>query len=142
MSGYTIKEITTHSRMLAQYPLIQQLNPTMEPATYEQLLYQMLPNGYRMVCIFEGEACVGLSGFWISTKLYSGKYLEIDNFVIDAPYRSKQLGKQLLDWLEAEAKHHNCQTVMLDAYATNYSAHKFYYREGFHIKGYHFYKAL
>jgi ribosomal protein S18 acetylase RimI-like enzyme len=142
MPGYTIKELTTHSQMLAQHSLILQLNPAMELATYEQLLYQMLPNGYRMVCIFDGETCVGLSGFWINTKLYSGKYLEIDNFIVDARYRSKQLGKQLADWLQTEAQKHNCQTIMLDAYTSNHNAHRFYFREGFHIKSYHFYKSL
>ncbi|MEJ8758346.1 GNAT family N-acetyltransferase [Pontibacter sp. H259] len=142
MPAYTIKELTTLSQMLEQYSLIRQLNPAMELGTYEQLLTQMLPNGYRMVGIFDEDDCVGLSGFWINTKLYSGKYLEIDNFVVDDRYRSQQLGKQLADWLQAEALQHNCQTIMLDAYTSNHQAHRFYFREGFHIKSYHFYKSL
>lgn len=142
MPAYTIKELTTLGDMVTQHPLILQLNPAMTLPQYEQLLRQMRPNGYRMVGIFEENTCVGLSGFWINTKLYSGKYLEIDNFIVDARYRSKQLGKQLTDWLQQEAEKENCQTIMLDAYTSNNAAHKFYFREGFHIKSYHFYKSL
>ncbi|NEM96447.1 GNAT family N-acetyltransferase [Pontibacter burrus] len=143
MPNYTIREITTLPHMLAQYPLIKQLNPDMQEAAYEALLKQMLPNGYRMAGIFDEDGvCLGLSGFWINTKLYSGKYLEIDNFVIDASSRSQQLGKRLVDWLQVLAIKEGCQTIMLDAYSSNQAAHKFYFREGFNIKGYHFYKTL
>ncbi|MBB6609655.1 GNAT family N-acetyltransferase [Pontibacter sp. Tf4] len=142
MTGLTIKEITLPDEMLAQYHLIKQLNPAMPETAYAELLRQMLPNGYRMVGIFDGETCLGLSGFWINTKLYSGRYLEIDNFVVDTGSRSLQLGKRLSDWLHALALQEGCQTIMLDAYTSNNAAHRFYFREGFHIKSYHFYKTL
>ena len=142
MSRFIIRELTTLPEMLEQYALILQLNPAMDAAQYNQLLSQMLPNGYRMVGIFTDEKCVGLSGFWINTKLYSGKYLEIDNFIVDAAYRSQELGKRLSDWMQQLAVKENCQTIMLDAYTSNNAAHRFYFREGFHIKSYHFYKTL
>lgn len=142
MSRFIIRELTTLPEMLEQHTLIQQLNPAMDAVQYNQLLGQMLPNGYRMVGIFTDEKCVGLSGFWINTKLYSGKYLEIDNFIVDAAYRSQELGKRLSDWMQQLAVKENCQTIMLDAYTSNNAAHRFYFREGFHIKSYHFYKTL
>ncbi len=129
--------------MLKQYALVRQLNPTMPEQRYKALLQQMLPNGYRMVGVF-GEAgnCIGLSGFWISTKLYSGKFLEPDNFVVDAAHRSTGVGKLLSDWMLEEAQRHNCDTVMLDAYVSNAAAHRFYFREGFHVKSFHFFKSI
>ncbi|PRY14922.1 acetyltransferase (GNAT) family protein [Pontibacter ummariensis] len=142
-SGYQIQEIKGLEHMLRQHRLIQQLNPSMTLARYEELLRQMLPNGYRMVGAFDGVGtCVGLSGFWINTKLYSGKYLEPDNFVVEEAHRSGGVGKLLSDWMLAEAQRHNCDTVMLDAYVTNSAAHRFYFREGFHVKSYHFFKSL
>lgn len=128
--------------MLQQFPLIQYLNPNMEPERYETLLRLMLPQQYRMVGVFEGDTCLGLSGYWMGTKLYSGKYLEIDNFVVDEQYRSKGIGKMLVDWLTDEASKNQCETMMLDAYVVNNAAHKFYLREGFVIKGFHFLKRL
>ncbi len=128
--------------MLQQLHLIQCLNPNMEAERYETLLRQMLPIKYRMVGVFDGATCLGLSGFWIGTKLYSGKYLEVDNFVVDEQYRSHGIGKRLLDWLTQEAQQNQCETMMLDAYVVNNAAHKFYLREGFAIKGFHFLKKL
>jgi GNAT superfamily N-acetyltransferase len=139
---FHIREITELEEMLRQFELIQYLNPSMEAPRYEELLRQMLPLRYRMVGIFQGETCLGLSGYWIGTKLYSGKYLEIDNFVVHERYRSQGVGKHLLDWLTQEARHHHCETMMLDAYVVNNPAHKFYLREGFAIKGFHFLKKI
>ena len=128
--------------MLAQHALIQLLNPQMSAERYRQLLTHMLANGYRMVGAFEGETCLGLSGFWINAKLYSGKYLEVDNFVVAEGHRSAGVGKLLADWMEQEARRRQCDTIMLDAYVTNSAAHRFYFREGYHIKSYHFFKSL
>lgn len=128
--------------MLTCFPLIQFLNPNMEYPRYESLLRLMLPNNYRMVGAFQGTTCVALSGYWIGAKLYSGRYLEVDNFVVDEQYRSQRVGKQLLDWLTQEAEQNQCEMMMLDAYVVNNAAHKFYLREGFVIKGFHFLKRL
>ena len=139
---FHIRPITQLPEMLQQHRLIQHLNPHMEFSRYEQLLHQMLPNNYQMVGVFDREMCIGLSGYWIGTKLYSGKYLEVDNFVVDEQYRSQGVGKLLLDWLTSEAGRQGCETMMLDAYVVNNAAHKFYLREGFAIKGFHFLKRL
>lgn len=129
--------------MLAQHALIRQLNPHMSLARYEELLRLMLPKGYRMVGAFAPEGnCVGLSGFWVAAKFYSGKYLEVDNFVVDEGFRTKGVGKLLSDWMLELARQERCDTIMLDAYVTNSAAHRFYFREGFHIKSYHFYKSI
>ncbi|WP_168194053.1 GNAT family N-acetyltransferase [Pontibacter sp. SGAir0037] len=139
---FTIREIKGLQAMLDQFRLIRLLNPGMTAERYKELLLQMLPNGYRMVGAFRNDFCCGISGFWVNTKLYSGKYLEADNFVVEEAYRSKGVGKLLSDWMLQEAKDLNCDTVMLDAYVTNSAAHKFYFREGFYIKSYHFFKSL
>ncbi|KAA3440573.1 GNAT family N-acetyltransferase [Rufibacter hautae] len=139
---FQIRQISELAEMLQQFPLIQYLNPNMEPERYETLLRLMLPQQYRMVGVFDGDTCLGLSGYWIGTKLYSGKYLEIDNFVVDEQYRSQGIGKLLVDWLTAEATKNQCETLMLDAYVGNNAAHKFYLREGFVIKGFHLLKIL
>ncbi|MEJ8804354.1 GNAT family N-acetyltransferase [Pontibacter sp. H249] len=143
LQSYSIQKLETLEQMLAQHHLVLQLNPNMAHERYRELLQLMLQNGYKMVAAFdEAGTCVGLSGYWVSAKLYSGKYLEVDNFVVDKDYRSGGVGKLLSDWMLQEAKRLKCDTVMLDAYVTNSAAHRFYFREGFHIKSYHFYKSI
>ncbi len=128
--------------MFSLFPLIIQLNSKLKKAEYGKMLKDMLKHGYRMAGVFLGDKCVGVSGFWISTKFYSGKYVELDNVVIDKNYRSQGIGKMLCDWIVAEGKKQGCVMAMLDAYSENSSGHKFYFREGYILRGFHFIKKI
>ena len=139
---YTIKELTSVDEMLQYISVIRELGPNTTEEWYKQMLSEMLPLGYGQAAIFEENKCIGISGYWINTKLYSGKYLEMDNVVVLPEYRSKGIGKLLCDWCINKAKENNCKKVMLDAYLENEKAHKFYEREGFIKRGYHFIKSL
>jgi ribosomal protein S18 acetylase RimI-like enzyme len=44
------------------------------------------------------------AGFWTGTKLWSGKYIEIDNFIVHPEHRSKGLGKMMTDYIDVKAK--------------------------------------
>lgn len=77
-----ILQLETVSEMVAQIETIHFLYPNMAVETYESYLNNMLPNGYQQVAVFENKQCIGLSGFWYNTKLWTGPYLEIDNFIV------------------------------------------------------------
>ncbi len=141
-SRFIIREIKTEKEMFSLYPLLVQLSPDLKKANYKRMLKDMLRHKYRMAGVFHQKQCVGLSGFWMATKIYSGKYVELDNVVIDKNYRSQGIGKLLCDWILKEAKKAGCTTAMLDAYTENEAGHKFYLREGFIVRGYHFLKKL
>lgn len=138
----TFTKLTTVEQMLPYWQLITQLTPTLTQENYKQYLTEMVPHNYYQVVAYDGETCAGISGYWMATKLYSGKYLEIDNFVVDTNYRNAGVGKQMVDWLENEARANDCKIMMLDAYVENFKAHRFYYREGFIARGYHYLKFL
>ena len=137
-----IREISTLEEMLLHHTLVQQLSPALSFEEYKELLILMIPHNYHMVGAYENDLCIGISGYWLGAKLYSGKYLEIDNFVIDQAHRSKGIGKLLLDRMLGEARKFGCRYVMLDAYVENFKAHAFYYREGFIARGFHYLKKL
>ncbi|HRE75052.1 MAG TPA: GNAT family N-acetyltransferase [Flavobacteriales bacterium] len=142
MTTFEISEIKGAAKMLEQLHLLQQLTKELTHESSETMLGEMIEKGYRMIGIFENQQCVGISGIWIGTKLYSGKYLEIDNFVIDKNTRSKGAGKILVNYIEQIAIENKCKCIMLDAYTSNNAAHKFYLREGFLIRGFHFIKEM
>lgn len=141
-SNITIRKITELEEMLQHLELITQLTTTLTKEEYEALLRQMVPHNYFQVAVYENDNCVAISGYWICAKLYSGKYMEIDNFVVAASHRSKGIGKLLTDWMEEEARRNDCNMLMLDAYVENFKAHHFYYREGFIARGFHYLKQL
>jgi GNAT superfamily N-acetyltransferase len=139
---YTFQILTQKSEMLPHCPLIQQLSPGVTAERYAYLLDDMLAHGYRMVAAFEADTCVGISGIWVATKIYSGRYLEMDNVVVADTHRSKGIGQLMTNFVTELALAEGCELIMLDAYLENVKAHAFYERAGFVKKGYHFLKRL
>jgi len=139
---YNFQVLTQKAAMLPHYLLIRQLSPGVTEERYDFLLDDMLAHGYRMAAVFEGDTCVGISGIWVATKIYSGRYLEMDNVVVADTHRSKGIGKLLTDFVTELAMNEGCETIMLDAYLENEKAHVFYERAGFVKRGYHFLKRL
>lgn len=137
-----IKELTTIDEMLANIEVMKYLYPTFTLEKYESYLIEMIPHNYKQVAVFENEICVAVSGFWSGTKLWSGKYIEIDNFIVHPEHRSKGLGKMMTDYVDALAKETGCTMIVLDAFTGNFTAHRFYYNQGYVPKGFHFLKIL
>lgn len=138
----TFQKLNSLEQMLPNWQLITQLNPSITEEIYRQHLPEMVAHKYYQVVAYEGETCVAVSGYWLLTKLYSGKYLEVDNFVVDKNHRNQGVGEQMMKWMEAEARANQCETIMLDADVENFNGHRFYYRQGFIARGFHYLKFL
>lgn len=123
-------------------PLAVLANPKIPPATLAERLNAMRDSPYRCIGAFDGSQLVGICGMWPGTKFYCGKYLELDNLFVLEAYRRQQLGQRLFHWVEQLARAEGVEALMLDTYVTNTASHKFYYREGYEIIGYHFWKRL
>jgi len=123
--------------------LTKHLNPTIEMDTLKKRQTEMFQMG-NFVCfgLYYNEDLIGISGGWITVRLYSGKQLEIDNFIIDPKIHSKGYGQQFLKAMEKWALDQNCETVELNTYVQNSGSHKFYFRNNFSILGYHFQKSI
>ncbi|MBC5840466.1 GNAT family N-acetyltransferase [Flavobacterium sp. F-380] len=128
--------------MLAEIEILKHLYPTFTIEKYQSYLEEMVPHNYKQLAIYDEGVCVALTGFWTGVKLWCGKYIEIDNFIVDPNHRSKGLGKMLTDYIDAKAIELGCTMTVLDAYTGNYTAHRFYYNQGFVPKGFHFLKIL
>jgi GNAT superfamily N-acetyltransferase len=138
-----IKELKSLEEMLEQLPVLQELYPSLTLDAYRNDLINMLPNNhYGQIAVFEGETCLGLTGYWIGTKLWCGKYLEIDNLIVSEKQRSTGVGKRMFEYLAAKATQENCTMMALDSYTSNFKAHKFFYNQSFAPKGFHFIRVL
>ena len=137
-----LKILTTTQEMLSQIEIIKFLYPNMTIERYEGFLLDMIPKSYKQVAVFDGEKCVGLSGFWFGTKLWTGKYIEIDNFIVHPDFRQKGIGKLISEFIDEKAKELQCTCIVLDAFTGNFPAHRFYYNQGYVPKGFHFIKTI
>lgn len=136
------EQIFSAEEMFPFYPLIQQLQPWLKEEHYRSHLQEMTQHNYSQLVVWENEQPVGMSGIWLNHKLYCGKYLEMDNVVVDTNYRNKGIGNLLYEKALEIAVKENCRVMMLDAYLENTGAHRFYERYGFEKQGFHFIKKI
>jgi ribosomal protein S18 acetylase RimI-like enzyme len=134
--------LTTVAEMLKNIEIIRFLYPDFSSEKYESYLKEMVPHNYKQLAVFENGICIAVTGFWTGTKLWSGKYIEIDNFIVHPEHRSKGLGKMMTDYIDVKAKEENCSMIVLDAFTGNFTAHRFYYNQGYGPKGFHFVKII
>jgi len=123
-------------------PLIEAHNPKIPPAELRCSLEAMIPKGYHCIAAFDGDTIIGVAGYWLIHRFYSGEYMDVDNVVVDETLRSRGTGAALMAWLEDHARRLGCRSIMLDSYVTYARAHRFYFRLGYEILGFHFRKVL
>jgi ribosomal protein S18 acetylase RimI-like enzyme len=122
--------------------LLGALNPDTPARVVSERLQTILaahPH-YQLAGAFDGDALIGICGAWIATKIWCGRYLEIDNLVVDPGRRSSGTGTALIRHFEALARELDCKVITLDSYTSNHPSHRLYHRLGFEIRGFHFIK--
>ncbi len=135
-------ELSSISEIISQFEMITHLYPTITKEKYQNYLQEMLPHNYKQLAVFENDSCLALTGFWVGVKLWTGKYIEIDNFIVHPEHRQKGLGKLMTDYLTKKAIEQRCSCIVLDAFTSNFKAHKFYFNQGFEPLGFHFVKKI
>ncbi|MDZ8187440.1 MAG: GNAT family N-acetyltransferase [Nostoc sp. ChiSLP02] len=125
-------------QILGCFPVMSQLRPHLEEAKFlEQVRYQM-KQGYQIAFLATEEQPVAVAGFRILTCLSSGKFLYIDDLVVDEFKRSQNYGQQLFQWLVEYARENYCQQLRLDSGIQRFAAHRFYLMQRMSITAHHF----
>jgi ribosomal protein S18 acetylase RimI-like enzyme len=137
-----IRYLTQKAEMLTHLDIVKQLYPDFTVEKYGTLLDEMLKANYQQVIVIKNNKTIALTGVWIATKLWSGKYIEIDSFVVDEDFRGQKIGDILIKEVHKIAEKEGANQIVLDAFTTNFIAGKFYINHGFQPKGFHFVKIL
>lgn len=131
------------SEILDIIPFVQILgNFKVSEEILKERITEMNDQNYECAGVFDNDTLIGCSGLWFQTRHYAGRSIEMDHVFINITYRSKGIGKRLLDFVYAYARTKNCNWIELNTYVDNFLSHKFYYNHGFVAKGYHFIKQL
>jgi ribosomal protein S18 acetylase RimI-like enzyme len=137
-----IRILTKKTEMLEHLDMVKQLYPDFTIEKYGTLLDDMLKANYQQIIITKNNQTIALTGVWIGTKLWSGKYIEIDSFVVHEAFRGQKIGDILIEEVHKIAAEVNANQIVLDAFTTNFAAGKFYINHDFEPKGFHFVKNL
>ena len=120
--------------------LHRQLRPALD-ADYPAQIERMIPEGARLAQLVDDGEVRAIALWRVFETTYCGRRLEIEDLVSDEAHRSKGYGKAMLRWLTDRATELGCPTTTLHSAVHRDRAHRFYFREGFHILGFHFSRA-
>ena len=133
-----VEPAETDEAILACYEVMAQLRPHVARGNFLATVRAMQADGLRLACIRESGRVIAVAGYRISTNLFCGKHLYVDDLVTDEAERSKGHGRELLGWLRQLAVEHDCDVFHLDSGTQRNRAHDFYEREGMELASYHF----
>jgi len=137
-----VEHAETDEAILACYDVMAELRPHVAREAFLPTVRAMQKDGLRLACIREDGRVVAVAGYRVSTNLFCGRHLYVDDLVTADAARSKGHGKALLAWLRAQAVAEDCDVFHLDSGMQRKRAHQFYLREGLEIAGYHFSERL
>ena len=137
-----VEHADTDEAILACYDVMAELRPHVARESFLPTVRAMQKEGLRLACIREDGKVVAVAGYRVSTNLFCGRHLYVDDLVTADAERSKGHGKALLAWLRAQAVAADCDVFHLDSGVQRKRAHEFYLREGLELAGYHFSERL
>ncbi len=126
------------SQILGCFPVMSQLRPHIKQADFVEQVRHQMKEGYKLAFGQKEDQTIAVAGFRILTCLASGKFLYIDDLVVDELKRSHSFGQQLFRWLIEYAQNHQCQHLSLDSGVQRFSAHRFYLMQRMSITSHHF----
>ena len=103
---------------------------------------EMVNQDYECLGVYIDEELVGICGMWFSTRHYCGKSVEIDHLYVIPKLRNKNIGGQIVSWVEKYAISKGFNTIELNAYIDNERSQKFYLKQGYKKLGFHFLKPI
>ena len=137
-----IEHARTDEEIVACYDVMAELRPHLAREAFLPTVKAMQKDGLRLAYIREDGRVVAVAGYRVSTNLFCGRHLYVDDLVTADAARSKGHGKALLAWLRAQAVAEDCDVFHLDSGMQRKRAHQFYLREGLDLSSYHFSERL
>ncbi|MCF6236551.1 MAG: GNAT family N-acetyltransferase [Gammaproteobacteria bacterium] len=136
------KQAVTDQEIIDCFDVMSELRTHLVKDHFLSTIRSMEIEGYRLAFIKNQGAIAAVAGYRISTNLFMGKHLYVDDLVTSRSARSKGFGETLVKWLRDIAKNNSCNFYHLDSGTHRDQAHKFYFKQGFIIASYHFSEQL
>jgi GNAT superfamily N-acetyltransferase len=133
-----IKQAKEKEDFLKCWEVVHELRPQLDPDRYLTLMLYMIDEGYKMIFIEENSKAVSFCGYRITTMLYRGRSIYIDDLCTLPEARGKGHAKALLAYVLEKGREEGLQSIHLDSGHHRYDAHRLYLNFGFKISAYHF----
>lgn len=118
--------------------VVHELRPHLDQERYLTLILYMIDEGYKMIYIEENGKAVSFCGYRLTTMLYRGRNINVDDLCTLPEARGKGHAKVLLNYVLQEAQQEELQSIHLDSGHHRHDAHRLYLNFGFRITSHHF----
>ncbi|NVZ58935.1 GNAT family N-acetyltransferase [Pseudomonas sp. OE 28.3] len=133
----------TETDCLASFAVMQQLRPHLtDAASFAAQVQRQRQNGYHLLAAREHGKVIGLAGYRLTENTLYGKFIYVDDLVVDATLQRRRLGEQLLDRVREETRARGYRYLVLDTGLHMALAQRFYFRQGLLPRGMHFSQDL
>ncbi|KWU52383.1 GNAT family N-acetyltransferase [Pseudomonas palleroniana] len=133
----------TEADCIASFAVMQQLRPHLTDAvTFAEQVQRQQQNGYHLLAAREQGTVIGLIGYRLTENTLYGRFIYVDDLVVDAALQRRRLGEQLLDRVREETRARGYRYLVLDTGMHMALAQRFYFRQGLLPLGMHFSQDL
>jgi len=133
-----IKPAQNDNEIADCFQVMKQLRTGLVETAFVPLVRELMADGYQLAYLRDETQVVCVAGFKISKNLFFGKHLYVEDLSTLDSERSKNYGKQMMDWLRNLAVAEGCNAIHLDSGVQRHRAHKFYLNRNMDIVCYHF----
>jgi ribosomal protein S18 acetylase RimI-like enzyme len=119
-----VREADSDGDIAACFEVLRQLRPHLESSA--ALIAQVL----------------GAAGYRLTENLVSGRFVYVDDLVVDQAARRGRVGERLLDAVAETARAQGCRRLTLDTALDNAYAQRFYFRWGLLARALHFVRQI
>jgi GNAT superfamily N-acetyltransferase len=120
------------------FPVVHELRPHLTEPDFLAQVGRQRGERYNLAFAEDGGAIQAVAGYRYLESLAWGKALYVDDLVTASQARSQGVGGALFDWLLAQARAQDCDSVHLESGVQRFGAHRFYLRKRMDITSHHF----
>lgn len=122
-----VVELKGEAELRRAWPVMRELRGHLSEKRWLELTAEMERDGYRLLALEDEAGTIqALAGIRVSTNLYYGKHMWVDELVTASETRSRGHGRTLLSHVEELAVSEGCEMVGLSSGARRVDAHRFY----------------
>ncbi|KAG1229946.1 hypothetical protein G6F68_019335 [Rhizopus microsporus] len=143
MTDSALQHIDTDEALRACLPLMRELRPHLADADdFVARITRMRGDSYRLLAAVDAGQVVALAGYRYQENLIYGRFMYVDDLVVDSTRRGGRWGARLLPALAGMARDAGCAKVVRDTGLSNALAQRFYFRQGLLTSAIRFSKLL
>ncbi|WP_448651052.1 GNAT family N-acetyltransferase [Pseudomonas fluorescens] len=136
-------QMETEADYLESFAVMQQLRPHLtDAAAFAEQIHRQREHGYHLLAAREHGKVIGLVGYRLTENTLYGRFIYVDDLVVDTALQRRRLGEQLLDRVREETRARGYRFLVLDTGMHMALAQRFYFRQGLLPLGMHFSQDL